>query len=250
MAVTPGGGVPSTVDPHVLRLFLDERLSGEDVLDLGRPDAVGERAKSAMGRGVAVAADDGHAGKGEALLRTDDVDDALAMVELVVVFDIEIDGILRERRHLDRRFGVVDAVAAVGGLDVVIDHGERLLRRANLSPGHAQALEGLGTGDLVNEMPVDIEKRGAVRIGMDDVVVPDLVVKGLVHLDFPNSRALFHRQTQRRRTSVCRSIPAFSNGPKRIDRNVPGEKPPWQSSTVVERDGSRTPGGAGKIQVS
>jgi hypothetical protein len=48
------------------------------MLDLRGADAEGQRAEGAVGRGVAVAADDGHAGQGEALLRADDVDDALA----------------------------------------------------------------------------------------------------------------------------------------------------------------------------
>ena len=68
-------------DAHVLRLALDQRLRGEHVLDLARADAVRERTEGAVRRGVAVAADDGHAGQGEALLRADDVDDALAAVE-------------------------------------------------------------------------------------------------------------------------------------------------------------------------
>ena len=76
--------------PHVLGLVLDQRLGGEHMLDLGGADAVRQRAEGAVGRGVAVAADDGRAGQGEALLRPDDVDDALALVELVVIFDAEI----------------------------------------------------------------------------------------------------------------------------------------------------------------
>ena len=144
-------------DPHVLGLLLDQRLGGEHVLDLGRADAMGERAEGAVGRGVAVAADDGHAGEREALLGPDDVDDALAAVELVEILDAEILGVLGERRDLDRRFRIVDAVAAVGGRHVVVDDGERLLRRAHLPAGQAQALEGLRARHLVDEVPVDIE---------------------------------------------------------------------------------------------
>ena len=70
-------------------------------------------------------------------------------------------------------------LAAVGGRDVVIDHGERLLGRAHLAAGHAQALEGLRARHLVHEMAVDIEDAGAVRLPVDDVVVENLVVKRL-----------------------------------------------------------------------
>ena len=55
------------------------------------------------------------------------------LVELVEILDAEILGVLGERRDLDRRFRIVDAVAAVGGRHVVVDDGERLLRRPHLA---------------------------------------------------------------------------------------------------------------------
>ena len=67
-------------------------------------------------------------------------------------------------------------LAAVGGLDVVVDDGERLLRRAHLAAGHAQPLERLRARHLVHEMAVDIDQAIAA-LGLDDVVVPDLVVQ-------------------------------------------------------------------------
>jgi hypothetical protein len=78
-----------------LAFFLDQRLRRQHMLDLGGADAEGQRAERAMGRGVAVAADDGGAGQREALLGADDVDDALALVELVEIFDAEFLGVLR-----------------------------------------------------------------------------------------------------------------------------------------------------------
>ena len=85
---------------HVLRFLLDQRLRRQHVLDLGGADAVRQRAERAVGRGVAVAADDGGAGQRKALLGADDVNDALTLVELVVIFDAEILGVLRQRRDL------------------------------------------------------------------------------------------------------------------------------------------------------
>jgi hypothetical protein len=82
--------------------FLDQRLRGEHVLDFGGADAVRQRAERAVRRGVAVAADDRHAGQREALLRADDVDDALALVVLVVILDAELLALLRERLDLLR----------------------------------------------------------------------------------------------------------------------------------------------------
>ena len=149
---------------HVLRLLLDQRLRREHMLDLRRADAVRQRAESAMRRGVAVAADDGHARQREALLRADDVDDALADVELVVIFDAEIARVLRQCAICAALSGSGFRLRAVGGRHVVVDDGQRLLRRAHLAARHAQAFEGLRAGHLVHEVAVDIEQAGAVRL--------------------------------------------------------------------------------------
>ena len=108
----------------------------------------------------------------------DHVDDALADVELVEVLDAEILGVLGESRNLGRGFGILDAVRAVGGRHVVVDHGQRLARLAHLAAGHAQALEGLRARDLMDEVAVDVEKARPVILLIDDVVVPDLVIEG------------------------------------------------------------------------
>ena len=62
---------------------------------------MGKGAKGAVGGGVAVAANDGHAGKGEALLGPDNVDDALADVGHVEKFDVEILSVLGKGFNLD-----------------------------------------------------------------------------------------------------------------------------------------------------
>src|SRR6202030_842160 len=63
------------------------------------------------------------------------------------------------------------------GRRVVIDDGERLLGRAHLAAGRAQPFERLRRGHLVHEVAVDVDEAGAVRLLVDDVVVPNLVVK-------------------------------------------------------------------------
>src|SRR5919199_466382 len=45
------------------------------------------------------------------------------------------------------------------------------------APRVAEAFEGLRARHLVHEVAVDIEQAGSVREAIDDVVVPDLVVK-------------------------------------------------------------------------
>ncbi len=163
---------------HVLGFLLRQRLRREHVLHFAGADAMRQRAEGAMGRGMAVAAYDRRARKREALLRPDHVHDALPHIELVVVFDAELGGVLGERLDLDAAFLVCDALAAVGGRHVMVDDGEGLGRRAHLAARHAQALEGLRAGDLVDEVAVDIEQAGAVVLAVDDVVLEDLVVEG------------------------------------------------------------------------
>ena len=179
LAVTPAGSLPVDAHQHVLGLLLDQRLGGEHMLDLRRADAVRQRAEGAVRRGVAVAADDGHAGQREALLRADDVDDALADIVLGIIFDAEIGGVPGQRLDLDAAFLVLDAELAVRrGRHVVVDDGERLFRVPDLAAGHAQALEGLRAGHFVDEVAVDVEQAGAVVLAVDDVVVENLVVEG------------------------------------------------------------------------
>jgi hypothetical protein len=47
----------------------------------------------------------------------------------------------------------------------------------DLAAGLAQAFEGLRAGHFMHQMAVDVEDGGAVFFGVDDVLVPDLVVQ-------------------------------------------------------------------------
>src|SRR5450631_242341 len=163
---------------HVFRFRLDQRLRRQHVLDFRGADAVGERAEGAVRRRVAVAAYEGDAGQREALLRADDVDDALALVELVEIFDAEVLGVLRHDRDLLGRFRIGIGQMAVGGRHVVVDHGQSFFGRVHLAARRAQALEGLRARHLVHQMAVDIDQAGSIRRLVHQMVVPDLVVEG------------------------------------------------------------------------
>ena len=148
------------------------------MLDLGRADAEGERTERAMGRGVAVAAHQRHARQGEALLRADDVADALAPVALAVIFEPEQRGVLRQIGDLRGALGIRIGGRAIGGRHVVVGHQQRPLRRADLQAGEPQRRKRLRAVHLVGDLAVDIKETGAVRLGVDHMVVPDLVVEG------------------------------------------------------------------------
>ena len=99
------------------------------MLALRGPDAEGEGAERAVGRGVAVAAHHRGPRQGEALLGSDDVDDALARVEHVEDLDPELLAVRAQGLDLEPRFGVLDAEGAVGGRHVVV--GDRECRVAS-----------------------------------------------------------------------------------------------------------------------
>ena len=175
LGADPVMGAAGDRDAHVLGRFLDQRLGGENVLDLGGADAEGQRPEGAMGRGVGIAANDGRARLGEALLGADDMDDPLAGIEKRDIGQAEIGGVLFQGLDLDARIVVDDGLVAVGGRHVVVGHRQARLRAARLAPGQAQAIKGLGAGHLVHQVAVDIQQAGAVGVLADDVAVPNLV---------------------------------------------------------------------------
>ena len=89
-------GGQSAVDAQLERLGLrlQQRLRGQHVLDFAGADAEGQRPERAVRGGVAVAADDRHAGLREAQLGADDVDDALLRVVQVVQANAELPAVV------------------------------------------------------------------------------------------------------------------------------------------------------------
>ena len=85
-------GSQPAIDAHLegLRLRLEQALGRQHVLHLAGADAEGERAERAVRGGVAVAADDGHAGLRQPQLGADDVDDALPVAADAVERDAEL----------------------------------------------------------------------------------------------------------------------------------------------------------------
>ena len=107
-------------DAHAPRLGLDDALAGEDHFDLRRPHAERHGAQRPVRRGVAVAADDGHARLGEAQFGTDDVHDALPGVAHAEMLDAEPGAVGRQRFDLPPRFRLGDRQVLVDGGDVVV----------------------------------------------------------------------------------------------------------------------------------
>ena len=158
-----------------LRRTLQQTLRGENVFHFAGADTEGKSAESAVGRGVAVTADDGHAGLREAQFRSDDVHDALVFGVNAVVRNAELFAVLIELRDLVGRDGIEDRQRAIGGGNAVIRGGHGQIGPADFETAGAQAGKGLGRSDFVDQMQIDIEQGRGACFFPYEVRVPDLL---------------------------------------------------------------------------
>jgi hypothetical protein len=164
-----------------LLFFCKQRLRGQHVLDFRSADAVRERAERAMRGRVRIAADDRHARQRSALLRPDNVHDALAQVVHLELRDAVGIAIRVERVDLQLRHRISDAMATVRSGHVVVGHRQIRADAPYGALGQFQALKRLRTGDFVQQVTVDIENRRTVFFRVDHVRVPQFVVESLCH---------------------------------------------------------------------
>ena len=159
-----------------------EGLGREDVADLRGADAEGDRAERAVGGGMGVAAGDGGAGLGDALLRTDHVDDALGAGRGVEEADAVVLGVLTE--GLDHLLGdrVGIGFLELVGRDDVVDRGEGTLRVLHLEAEVPEHAEGLGARHLVDEVRADEQLGLPVRQLAHRMRFPNFLEQGLGHL--------------------------------------------------------------------
>jgi hypothetical protein len=172
--------LPDEPEPHRLRLALREGLGREHVLDLGRPDPERKRPEGAVRRGVAVAADDRHAGLRDPELRADDVDDALPAAAGRVEGDAELLAVSPQSVELGPRERVADR-PLLGG-DVVVHRRDGEVGAPHAATCQPQALEGLRRGHLVDEVQIHVEQSRLARRLRHDMALPDAVEQRFRHL--------------------------------------------------------------------
>ena len=145
-------------------------------------DAEGNRAESAVRGGVRVAAGDRGAGLGDALLRSDHVDDALGAGRGVEEADAVVLGVLTEGLDhlLGDRVGV--GLLELVGRDDVVDRGEGALRVFHLEAEVPEHAEGLGARHLMDEVRADEQLGLAVRQLAHRMRFPNFLEQGLSHL--------------------------------------------------------------------
>ena len=189
-AVTPG--LQRAVHLHLVgfRLALQQALRRQHVLHFAGADAERERAERAVRRGVAVAADDRHAGLREALLGSDDVDDALL---------VAVEAVSRECRTPCSWFRAAPPgsprscprSAAIAAWSECCGRWWRCVRsgRRTLKPRSRKSGEGLRRCHFVDQVQIDVDQRRSAGLLGDDVGVPDFFDDGawLTH-DSPRLR--------------------------------------------------------------
>ena len=155
------------------------------MFDFAGANAVRQRAKGAVGGGVRIAANHRHTWQGRALLRPNDVDNALTFgQEREVGGRAEFGHVGIQRGDLFFADGVGDAVVAqlpAGGGGVVVSRGDDGADAPDLAARLANALKCLWAGDFMHQVAVNVKHGGAVFFGVDDVFVPDFVVQRAAH---------------------------------------------------------------------
>ena len=92
--------------------------------DFGRADAEGVGAERAVGRGVAVAADDQQAWQRQTLLGADHMHDALPRIVQPEQFDMVLRRIFLDLAHHPRDLGIGDILSRPARRHVMVGHPE------------------------------------------------------------------------------------------------------------------------------
>src|SRR5690606_16528346 len=175
LRVDTGPELAIDLDAPKLRLRHGHGLCREDVPDLAGADPERNGTERTVSTGVAVTAGDGGAGLGDALLRSDHVDDALHAAAEVEEADVVLGRVATQLAdHLVGQRVLEGFDARVGRHDVVYGR-ERALRHEDLDAKVAQHPERLRARHLVDQVGVDEQLRLTVAQDAHTVTVPHLV---------------------------------------------------------------------------
>src|SRR5229473_733283 len=150
------------------------------MLDLAGTDAKGQCTQRAMGRGMRVAAHNGHPGQGQSLLRSDDVHDPLPRIGHIIQGQAKF---LRVPFHggqalLALFIHHVQHAPSWDGWHIMVKHGNGGIGPAYLAGGETQTSKGLWGGHFMYKVTVDIQNGGFSRRLTYDVGIPDLLEHG------------------------------------------------------------------------
>ena len=137
--------------------------------------------QSAVCGGVAVAADDGHAGLGQSQFRADDMDDAALGTIQPVERNAELGRVLSPSGESGPRRWIRNRQGWVMRGRGMVHRGEGFSGPADFQSALAQTGEGLRRGHLVDEVQVNIEDGRGVGLLGNNVRIPDFFEEGFWH---------------------------------------------------------------------
>ncbi len=164
MADTPGTERTLDTDAQGVWLALQQALAGQHMTHFGGADAEGQRAERAVCGGMAVTADDGHAGLGGAQFGSDDMHDAAVLTVPAKQLDAILGAIpLQGFDLLMGLFGHIGPFALRVRRQCgsrVIDGGQAAVGPPHRQPAALQFGKGLRRRHLVQQVQVDVKDRG------------------------------------------------------------------------------------------
>lgn len=169
---------PLHPDPTHLELAHRQALAGQHVAHLAGADAEGDGTEGAVGGGVGIAAGHGHARLGKTQFGGDHVHDPLAATAEAMQGDAVTGTVALQGGEHRLGQGVSEGADLGGGGDDVVHRGHRALGVAHRQAQIVQGGEGLGAGDLMDQVQPDEQLGGTTRQVGDPVQLPDLVVEG------------------------------------------------------------------------
>src|SRR5947207_151430 len=125
------------------------------MLHLACANAEGEGSESAVSGSVAIAANDGHPGLSEALLRAHHVNDSLLLARQAVTTDAEIAAIGFELGNLGGGYFVQNWESARGCGRGMVGCCDGQIRAANFETALPKAVKRLRRGDFVDQVEID-----------------------------------------------------------------------------------------------
>src|SRR5688500_3619202 len=143
---------PFDVDPAYFEFIHRQRLRRQHVAHLAGADAEGERAESAVGARMTIAASERHARLGQPELWTDNMHDALVDAVQTEKLHPELLDVSLQRPGEILRFLVEKWPLAQVRRHDVIDSRERSVAERDIQPVFTQPVEGGRGGNLVNEV--------------------------------------------------------------------------------------------------
>jgi len=169
---------PFDSDPHIARASLPKALRCQHMRHFGHANAEGQRPQGAVGRSMAIAAYQQHAGLAQAGFGANHMHNALLAILKAEMPYPKFGRIAFQRFDHAAIFGIrnLGTLARIGRR-VMVRCGENAFRRAGCCATFAQHLEGRG-GAVMDEMTINIKQNLAIFAFQNAVAHPDLVEHG------------------------------------------------------------------------